>query len=81
MNATLDLREIWEVYAQRLLQIETKYGEVFQGKLLIVDFYSGRQGNFRKITDLKEYQASQGLRGVQEMILHTIDIKSVRPIG
>jgi hypothetical protein len=49
MGEVLDLRDVFEKSGRRTLQVETKYGEVLQGKFIIVDFYSGRQGTFRKI--------------------------------
>ena len=63
-----------------MLQVETKYGDVIQGRLIIVDMYSGRKATFRKITDLQAYTESHGLRGMQEITLHTIDIRSVRQL-
>lgn len=78
MSEVLDLRDVFEISGRKTLQVETKYGEVLQGKLIIVDFYNGRQGVFRKITDLKAYQQSAGRLGVQELTLHAIDIRSWR---
>jgi hypothetical protein len=78
MKEAFDLRELWQKSKHTIVQIETKYGEVMQGKLIIVDIYGGRQAIFRKITDLKEYGESHGMRGMHEMTLHTIDIKSWR---
>jgi len=78
MGDVLDLRDVFALSGKRTLQVETKYGEVLQGKFIIVDLYSGRQGTFRKITDFKAYQESYGLRGVQELTLHAIDIRAWR---
>lgn len=80
MSEALDLRDVFEVSGRKTLQVETKYGDIMQGKLIIVDFYNGRQGVFRKITDLKTYQQSSGRMGVQEITLHAIDIRSWRII-
>ena len=80
MGEVLDLRDVFKKSGRRTLQVETKYGEVLQGKFIIVDFYSGRQGTFRKITDLQAYQESCGLRGVLELTLHAIDIRAWRII-
>ena len=80
MEDVLDLRNVFEVSKKNILQVETKYGEVLQGQFIIVDHYSGRQGIFRKITDIKAYQSSLGYLGVQELTLHAIDIKSWRLI-
>jgi hypothetical protein len=80
MGNVLDLRDVFAQSGRRTLQVETKYGEVLQGKFIIVDAYSGRQGTFRKITDLRAYQESHGLCGVQELTLHAIDIRAWRMI-
>ncbi|HEU4472154.1 MAG TPA: hypothetical protein VFR58_13775 [Flavisolibacter sp.] len=78
MTDVLDLRDVFEYGHGKMLQVETKYGDVIQGKLIIVDMFSGRKGTFRKIVDLQEYSESRGQRGIQEITLHTIDIKSLR---
>jgi hypothetical protein len=78
MQDVLDLRNVFEISKRNTLQVETKYGDVIQGKFIIVDHFSGRQGIFRKITDIKAYQDSLGYLGVQELTLHAIDIKSWR---
>ena len=80
MEEVLDLRNVFEITKKNTLQVETKYGEVMQGNFIIVDNYSGRQGIFRKIIDLKAYQESLGYLGIQELTLHAIDIKSWRLI-
>jgi hypothetical protein len=76
MQQPIDLRAIWESHFNKVLQVETKSGDIMQGKLIIVDMYSGRCGTLRRITDMKAYHESHGMRGVQEVTIHTIDIKS-----
>lgn len=77
---SIDLRDVWEANFNRVLQVETRDGEVMQGKLVIVDLYSGRCGTLRKITDMQAYHESFGMRGVQEVTIHTINIKSLRTL-
>jgi hypothetical protein len=80
MQQSIDLREVWETNFNKVVQVETKAGEVMQGKLVIVDLYSGRCGTLRRIVDMKAYQESFGMRGIQEVTIHTIDIKSLKTL-
>ncbi len=80
MNQPFDLREVWQSNFNRTLQVEMKNGDVMRGKLIIVDGYTGHRGTFRRITDQREYLESNGMRGMQEMTLLSIDIKSFRPL-
>jgi hypothetical protein len=80
MKELLDLRDVWQRNYNKLMQVEMNNGDCIRGKLVIVDYFTGHRGIFRKITDLKEYLESNGLRGMMEITLLAMDVKSCRSL-
>ena len=78
MKEQIDLRELWQDNYNKIVQLEMNNGECIRGKLIIADAFSGHRGTFRKIIDLREYMESNGLRGMMEITLLSMDIKSYR---
>lgn len=78
MKEKIDLRELWQDNYNKIVQLEMNNGECIRGKLIIADAFGGHRGTFRKITDLREYMESNGLRGMMEITLLSMDIKSYR---
>jgi hypothetical protein len=80
MKEQIDLRELWQDNYNKIVQLELNNGDCIRGKLIIADAYGGHRGTFRKSTDLREYHESNGMRGMMEITLLSMDIKSYRSL-